>query len=66
MRVEKWVIDNIRYGDLVEPLVPIENGSHETALARARTTAGISRVLVKRIPAYEWFARCYATCWPKP
>ena len=47
------MIDNIRCGDLVEPLVPIENGSHETALARACTTAGISRVLVKRIPPHE-------------
>ena len=47
------MIDTIRYGDLVEPLRPISNGSHQTALARARTTAGISRVLVKRIPLRE-------------
>lgn len=45
--------DNIRYGNLVEPLRPFPNGSHETVLARARTTAGISPVLVKRIPLHE-------------
>ena len=49
----KRVIDNVRYGDLVEPLIPMGNGSHETALARADTTAGRSRVLVKHTPLHE-------------
>lgn len=49
----KRVIDNVRYGDLVEPLIPMGNGSHETALAWADTTAGLARVLVKRLPLHE-------------
>lgn len=47
------MIDNIKYGDLLKPLVPVEDGSHEAARGRARTTAGISPVLVKRIPPHE-------------
>ena len=47
------MIDTIRYGDLLDPLVAVPNGSHETALARARTSTSISRVLVKRIPLHE-------------
>lgn len=47
------MIQNIRYGELVEPIVLIQNGSHGTALASARTTAGLSRVLVKRTARHE-------------
>ena len=47
------MIDNIRYGDLVEPIVPVPNGSHGAARAMARTTDGFSHVQVKRTSLHE-------------
>ena len=47
------MVENVQYGELMDPLIPVENGSHETVLGLAVTTRGNSRVLAKRVPHHE-------------
>ena len=47
------MVQNIRYGQLSGPLIPIENGSHQTVRGIANTTTGLHHVLAKRIPHHE-------------
>lgn len=47
------MVRNIRIGHLVDPIIPFNNGSHESARGIANTTAGHTPVVVKRLPHHE-------------